>query len=132
MKHQSQSAKRSGFPAGILRDLKNAYRGLDRAVRRQPWLVQGSVNTLPAKSASASVTHTWTRKVRAQTVTVALSKKQAAAFRQAIAANRQIEKALGRLRELSQTALLSGLPGVPKRCSTRSDNEGANTVQNGA
>jgi hypothetical protein len=53
--------------------------------------------------------------VKAKTVTVALSREQANAFRQAIAANRRIEKALVRLRELSQNAILEHLTGVPRR-----------------
>jgi hypothetical protein len=95
--------------------LQDAYRVLDQAVDRQPWLAQGSVNVVAAKSPSASVTYTWTRKVRAKTVTVALSHQQSVAFRNAVEANRQIETALNRLRQVSQAALLAEIPGVTKR-----------------
>ena len=113
-------------------DLKTAYRALERAVRRHPWLVQGSVNVVAPKSPGGCVTYTWTRKVRAKTVTVALSRQQAVAFRQAIKVNLRIEASLSRLREMSQTALLADLPGVTKRRLDRSGSDGTNTVPKGA
>jgi hypothetical protein len=115
MKPQGKSSGVYSFSPAVIRDLKSAYGVLDRTVRRHPWLVQGSVNMVAPKTPSASVTYTWTRKVRAKTVTVALSRHQATAFRQALTANRRIEEALARLREVSQSALLTALPGVPKR-----------------
>ena len=115
MKPQDKSSGPRRFSASVLGDLRTAYRALDRAVGRQPWLAQGSVNIRNPQSPSANVTYTWTRKVRAQTVTVALSSQQSAAFRQAIEANRRIEAALHRLRQVSQTALLDEVPGVTKR-----------------
>lgn len=132
MKQQDKSSGKSTYSAAVLRDLKTAYRTLDRAARRQPWLVQGSVNVVAPKSPTASVTYTWTRKVRAKTTTVALSQKQAVAFRRAIAANRQIEEVLSRLRQVSQTALLAEVPGVSKRRTDAPQIEKANTVLNGA
>lgn len=115
MKPQDKSAGQQRFSASVLGDLRTAYRALDRAVGRQPWLAQGSVNIRDPKSPSANVTYTWTRKVRAKTVTVSLSPPQATAFRQAIKANRQVEAALSRLRQVSQTVLLAQVPGVTKR-----------------
>jgi len=115
MNPQEKCSDKRTFSVAALRELRVAYRALDRAVRRQPWLVQGSVNVVAPKSPAASLTYTWTRKVRAKTVTVALSPVQAIAFRRAIKANRQIEAVLARLRELSQTALLADVPGVTKR-----------------
>ena len=115
MKRQDKSLGKIRLSASVLRDLQAAYRTLDRAARRRPWLVQGSVNIVAPRSPAASVTYTWTRKVRAKTITVALSEKQAAGFRRAIEANRRIEAALVRLREVSQTVLLMTLPGVTKR-----------------
>lgn len=112
--------------------MRAVYRALDRAVCRQPWLVQGSVNVVAPKSPAASVTYTWTRKVRAKTVTVALSREQSAAFRQAIEANRRIEAALTRLRGLSQTVLLAEVPGVTKRRLDTPKNAEAKSVPKGA
>jgi hypothetical protein len=115
MKPQDKSSGKVRFSAFVLRNLQTAYRTLDRAACREPWLVQGSVNVVDAKSPSASVTYTWTRKVHAKTVTIALSRQQSVAFRRAIEANQRIEAALSRLREASQTALLAEVPGVSKR-----------------
>lgn len=115
MKRQDKSAGKIRFSASVLRDLNSAYRALDRTVCGHPWLVQGSVNEVAPKTTSAGFTYTWTRKVRAKTVTVALSRQQATAFRQAIEVNRRIEAVLNRLRQVSQTALLEELPGVAKR-----------------
>ena len=105
---------------------------MEKALGRQPWLVQGSVNVVAPKTPSGNVTYTWTRKVRAKTVTVALSEAQAEAFRAAIAANRQVEEILARLRELSHTALLEGVPGVSKRRADSARKQRAKTVPKGA
>ena len=115
MKRQGKTSGRKRFSADILRDLQGAYQELDRALIAHPWLAQGSVNMTEPKSPTGSTTYTWTRKVRAKTVTVALSQEQSVVFRQAIEVNRQIESALSRLRELSQTALLTQVPGVTRR-----------------
>jgi len=115
MKQQDKSSEKAPFSASSLRQLRAAYRRMEKTLAQQPWLVQGSVNVVAPKTPGANVTYTWTRKVRAKTVTVALSEAQAEAFRAAIAANRQVEETLARLREVSQTALLEGVPGVSRR-----------------
>ena len=115
MKPQDKSSGQIRFSAAVRGDLQAAYRALLRTVRRSPWLVQGSVNVVAPKSPAASVTYTWTRKVRAKTATVALSRQQSVAFRKAVEANRQIEAALNQLRQVSQAALLAEVPGVTKR-----------------
>jgi hypothetical protein len=115
MKRQDKSSGETTFSTAVRRDLQAAYRVLVRTVRQHPWLVQGSVNVVAPKSPSASVTYTWTRKVRAKTATVALSRQQSVVFRKAVEANRRIEAALNRLRQVSQAALLAEVPGVTKR-----------------
>ena len=132
MKRQDKSSRQTRFSASVLRDLNTAYRALDRAVRRHPWLVQGSANVVAPKSPGGNTTYTWTRKLRAKTVTVALSREQSAAFRQAIEANRRIEEALSRLREVSQTALLADVLGVTKRRSDVPQNAETKSVPKGA
>ena len=69
---------------------------------------------------NANTTYTWTRKIKAKTVTVALSKQQYLAFRKAIEANRNVEKALKDLRTLSERTLLASLPGVQRRPRSQS------------
>ena len=115
MKPQAQSSSESLLSASLPQDFQAAYQALARVVQSRPWIAQGSVNRVAPKSPTASVTYTWTRKVRAKTTTVALSPQQAVAFRQAIAANRLIEEALNQLRQASQETLMTQLPGVSKR-----------------
>jgi hypothetical protein len=131
MKRQDKSSGKTRFSASVPRDLQAAYRTLDRATGRQPWLVQGSVNVVAPKSPVGRVTYTWTRKVQAKTITVALSQKQAVAFRRAISANRQIEEALSRLRQVSQAALLTEVPGVTQRRLNVPQNVEAKNVPKG-
>jgi hypothetical protein len=132
MNRQGKSSDKTSFSAAVRRDLQSAYQALVRTVNGRPWLVQGSVNIVAPKSPAASVTYTWTRKVRAKTVTVALSPEQAAAFRSAIEANRQIETSLAKLRELSHTALLAEVPGVTKRRLDGQKNAEAEKIPKGA
>lgn len=116
----------------MLRQLRVAYRQLERAVSKQPWLVQGSVNVIEPKSPGGNITYTWTRKIRAKTVTVSLSQTQADAFREAIAANRRVEDALARLREVSQAALLEGIPGVSRHRANVARKQRRKNVPKGA
>ncbi|MEA3145057.1 MAG: hypothetical protein QOI53_478, partial [Verrucomicrobiota bacterium] len=57
----------------------------------------------------------WTRKVKAKTVTVALSDQQAELFRRAIDDHRKLEKLLDQMRALSQQVLLNSVEGPPRR-----------------
>jgi len=132
MRRQDKSSGQAHFSASTLRQLRGAYRRLEQAVGQQPWLVQGSVNVMTPKTPGGNVTYTWTRKVRAKTVTVALSEPQAKVFREAIAANRQVEEALARLRELTQAALLESLPGVSRRRADAPPKQGAKPISKGA
>ena len=132
MKRQDRTRPRAHFPPSLLRQLHVACRRLEQAINGQPWLAQGSVNVVAPKSPGGNVTYTWTRKIRAKTATVALSETQADAFREAIAANRRVEKALAQLRELSQTALLDSLPGVSRRHPDLSRKQPSETVRKGA
>jgi len=102
-----------------LRQLEHRYSALQHALADLPWILQGSVveRPPPPDSSKAKTTFIWTRKVRNKTVTVSLSRQQAIAFRRAIKANREIEKTLQSMRDMSQSALLSSLPG-PKRNTT--------------
>lgn len=105
---------------------------MEKLLAQQPWLVQGSVNVVAPKTPGGNTTYTWTRKVRAKTVTVALSEAQAEAFRTAIAANRQVEEILSGLRKVSQTALLEGVPGVSRRPTDSARKQRPTPVPKGA
>ena len=131
MKTPAQSSAGTGRSASGTRAVQAAYRTLDRLRRGHPWLAQGSVNEIAPKTPGGRVTYTWTRKVRAKTVTVALSKAQAAAFRRAIRVNRRVEAVLTNLRAASQEALLSSLPGAPKCRPVPKESDAGPNVPNG-
>lgn len=73
------------------------------------WITQGSIFQ------TQQGTWCWTRKVKAKTVTVALSAQQAELFEQAVAQHRKLELLLGKMRDLSQTFLLQSVPGPVRR-----------------
>jgi hypothetical protein len=77
------------------------------------WITQGSVFE------TQDHTWRWTRKIKAKTVTVALSAQQAQLFHQAIAQNRQLEALLEKMRTISQKILLASFPGPPRRKRTK-------------
>jgi len=77
------------------------------------WLSEGSVGENHPGS------WRWTRKVKAKTVTIALSPAQAAAFRQAIDNHRRLEKLVHEMRALSQTFILGSIAGPPRRASVK-------------
>jgi hypothetical protein len=57
----------------------------------------------------------WTRKVKAETVTVALSPKEAELCRQAIDDHRQLEKLIDQTVAISRQVLLTSVEGPPRR-----------------
>jgi len=96
---------------------RQRYQHLQAQLQELPWILNGSVMKIKPRSDSptAKTTYTWTRKVKAKTVTVALSYPQYLAFREAIAANRKLERTIKQMRELSQKTLLNTLPGVKRK-----------------
>ena len=92
------------------------YQRLQSQLEQLPWILNGSVMKIAPRSDSphAKTTYTWTRKIKAKTVTVALSKEQYVAFRKAIEANRKLDKVLKEMRQISEQTLLSSLPGVKR------------------
>jgi hypothetical protein len=73
------------------------------------WITQGTVFQ------TEQGTWCWTRKIKAKTVTVALSAQQAELFKQAIAQHRKHEDLLTQRRDISQTFLLQSVPGPTRR-----------------
>src|SRR5471032_2293341 len=102
MKKPSLSARQAATLRARFERCKQELSTLD-------WLSEGSV------SENHPGSWRWTRKVQAKTVTVALSSAQAAAFRQAIANHRRLEKLIKEMRALSQTFLLGSIAGPPRR-----------------
>jgi hypothetical protein len=103
------------------RSVERCRRAAIRALGGSECLLQGTVNVLAPKSPDGKTRYTWTRKVKAKTVTVALSEKQAKAFRKAIEDNRRVETALSLLRETSMAVLLADTTSRGER--TRKQNK---------
>lgn len=89
------------------------YRQLQHQLARLGYVSQGSVfERGPGKQGSRYV---WTRKVKAKTVTVALSQEQYHWLRQAVANQRQLEKIVQQMQTLSRQTLFETVPGVVRR-----------------
>jgi virulence-associated protein VapD len=89
------------------------YRQLQQRLARLGYLSQGSVfERAPGQQGSRYV---WTRKVKAKTVTVALSQEQYHWLRQAVANQRELERIVAELQTLSRQTLFDTVPGVVRR-----------------
>lgn len=89
------------------------YRQLQRQLAHLGYLSQGSVfKRAPDQQGSRYV---WTRKVKAKTVTVALSEEQFQWLSKAVANQRQLERIIGQLQTLSRQILFETVPGVTRR-----------------
>jgi len=89
------------------------YRRLQRHLARIGYLSQGSVfERAPAQQGSRYV---WTRKVRAKTVTVALSQEQYRWLKQAVRNQRNLEQTVARMQNISHQILFTSVPGVTRR-----------------
>jgi len=119
MKQQGNKVAKSSFSAAQVKGMRQRYELLQQDLIGLPCILQGTVVETAPKSSTARATYTWTRKVRAKTVTVSLSPEQAIAFRSAIEANRRVEEALKELREWSQDVLLNSLPRARKRSTSQ-------------
>jgi hypothetical protein len=92
-----------------VRQLQKRYQELQSEIAQLGWIAQGS---LMHKAPNA-----WrlTRKIKAKTLTTALSQAQASLFAKAITNHRRLDELLQQMREISQIVLLGSVPGVKKR-----------------
>ena len=92
-----------------LRRLEVRYQRLKEQLRDLGWIAQGSLMPQPPNA--------WrlTRKLKAKTVSLALSPQQANLYQEAIAHRRKLETTLRQMYELSALALQKSAPGVKKR-----------------
>ena len=89
------------------------YRRLQRQLARLGYISQGSVfERGPGQQGSRYV---WTRKVRAKTVTVALSEEQYHWLKQAVANQRELERIVEEMQTLSRQILFENVAGVVRR-----------------
>jgi virulence-associated protein VapD len=93
--------------------LPPSYRQLQRQLSRLGYVSQGSVfERAPGQQGSRYI---WTRKVRAKTVTVALSQEQYLWLKQAVANQRKLEEIVHQMQTLSRQILFENVPGVVRR-----------------
>lgn len=95
--------------------IMDPYREIVQLLKGNPDILLGTVAAKAALSPTANVTYVWTRKIRAKTVSQALSKEQYDAFRKAIKIHRKIESRLDQIRETSIRNILESIPGVKKK-----------------
>ena len=89
------------------------YRQLQRQLARMDFISQGTVfERAPGQQGSRYV---WTRKVRAKTITVALSQEQYRWLKQAVANQRKLERIVKQMQRLSRKILFETVPGVVRR-----------------
>jgi uncharacterized protein DUF6788 len=89
--------------------LKKNFERCKTQILALDWVTQGSLFQ------SLQGNWRWTRKVKAKTVTVALSDKQAELFRRAIDEHRELEKTIDEMRAISQQVLLNSVEGPSRR-----------------
>ncbi len=93
--------------------LTQAYRQLQQQLAQTGYLSQGSVfERAPGQQGSRYV---WTRKVRAKTVTVALSQEQYRWLCRAVANQRKLNRTVKQMQRLSRQMLFENVPGVARR-----------------
>lgn len=100
---------------------RREYQRLARELEALPLLAQGSVFKIepPVDAPRASTRYMWTRKVKAKTVTRALSKEQYEQLKAAIEANRKVEAALTRMREISQQHIVPARAKEPRKRASK-------------
>lgn len=103
--------KQTGSPA----DWPLRYRQLQAQLSQIGFISQGSVfQRRPTQQGSRYV---WTRKVKAKTVTVALSPEQYQWLRQAVANQRKLERLVRQMQQISHQIVFTEVPGVARRKS---------------
>ena len=100
---------------------RREYQRLAKQLEVLPLLAQGSVFKIepPDNAPRASTRYMWTRKVKAKTVTKALNKEQYEQLKAAIEANRKVEAALQRMREISQQFIVPARAKEPRKRATK-------------
>jgi hypothetical protein len=108
-KDKTNPPLKAGLSPAALRCLQERYQRLKQQLLDLGWIAHGSVMPQPPRA--------WrlTRKVKAKTISLALSSQQASLYKEAIANQRQLENILRKMRELSEQALQGSAPGVRKR-----------------
>jgi hypothetical protein len=96
-----------------LAQIESEYVRLRARLARLGWISQGYVQD--RGPGAGGPCYQWTRKVKAKTVSVALSQEQYEALKQAIANWREIQEILQRMQVLSREVIFTTLPSPPRR-----------------
>jgi cyclopropane fatty-acyl-phospholipid synthase-like methyltransferase len=89
------------------------YKTLRRSLANIGWLSEGSVQD--RGPGAGGPCYQWTRKVRAKTVSVALSREQYEGLQEAIQNWRQVQQTLREMQRLSRQVIFETLPHPPRR-----------------
>ena len=101
------------MPPPRLNQLETRYATLQRALARVGYLSHGSVYRRPAGQSGNRFT--WSTKVKAKTVSLALSEEQADWLEKAIAEHRRVKKILEEMRRLSRQIMRACFPDTDRR-----------------
>ena len=93
--------------------IKAEYTQLRARLAKVGWISQGYAQD--RGPGAGGPCYQWTRKVKAKTVSVALSKEQYEALREAIENWRDLQEILQRMQSLSRQVIFETLPSPPRR-----------------
>lgn len=93
--------------------VETEYRQLRQRLAAVGWLSQGYVQD--RGPGAGGPCYQWTRKVRGKTVSLALSREQFEALREAIGQWREVEAILERMQQLSRLRIFGTLPDIRRR-----------------
>ena len=96
-----------------LTQIETEYARLRGRLSRLGWISHGYVQD--RGPGAGGPCYQWTRKVKAKTVSVALSQEQYLALQQAIANWREAQAILQRMQALSREVIFKTLPNPPRR-----------------
>jgi len=96
-----------------LSELKAEYAQLRDRLKKVGWISQGYVQD--RGPGAGGPCYQWTRKVKAKTVSVALSKEQYEALKQAIENWHELQETLNRMQQLSRLMIFQTLPNPTRR-----------------
>jgi hypothetical protein len=93
--------------------IRAEYAQLRARLSKVGWISQGYAQD--RGPGAGGPCYQWTRKVKAKTVSVALSKEQYEALQQAIENWREVQETLRQMQALSRQIIFETLPGPPRR-----------------
>lgn len=93
--------------------IEKEYARLRKGLVAVGWISQGYVQD--RGPGAGGPCYQWTRKVRGKTVSVALSKEQYEALREAIAGWREVQTTLDRMQKLTRQRIFGTLPDTRRR-----------------